>query len=116
MTRDPVFEFLMPVLERARAIGEVPLISSSEWAALPATDLRKSGAVARAALCWHRDGLDDVVRERLRRDLDDDDVLLRFRIRQGGLDVHGRGSTDWGRVYEVVTARVAYRERFGVSA
>jgi hypothetical protein len=106
----------MPVLDLARKVGDVPLISSPEWAVLSATDLRKSGAVARAAMCWHRDGLDDVVRERLLDELADTDLYTRWRVREAGLDVHGRGDTDWGRIYEVAKARAEYRERWGVPA
>ena len=116
MTRDPVFDFLVPVLEHAHGVGDVPLISSPEWAELPATDLRKAGAVARAAMCWHRDGLDDVVRDRLLDELADAGMYTRWRVREAGLDVHGRGSTDWARVFEVAMARAAYRQRWGVPA
>jgi hypothetical protein len=116
VTHDLVFDYLMPVLEHARKVGDVPLISSPEWAALPAADLRKSGAVARAAMCWHREGLDDVVRDRLLDELADADMFARWRVREAGFDVHGRGDTDWARIYEVVTNRAAYRARWGVSA
>ena len=111
MTRDPVFDFLVPVLEYARRVGDVPLISSPEWADLPASDLRKSGAVARAAMCWHRDGTDEAMRARLLDELADADLFARWRVRMAGHDV--RGDTDWARVYDVAMARAEYRQRWG---
>jgi hypothetical protein len=96
VTRDPVFDYLLPVLEHARSVGEVPLISSPEWAALPSTDHRKSGAVARAAMTWHREGLDPVLRERLERELAEENWLCAWRLRRLSGDLSE--AEDWSAI------------------
>jgi hypothetical protein len=113
---DPVVAFLEPVVRHGLAVGDVPLLDSPEWAALPPLDLRKAAAVARAALAWHADGRPDTIRERMTQDLADIDLYTKWRVREAGLDVHGRGDTDWSRIHEVVTNRAAYRARWGVPA
>jgi hypothetical protein len=105
-------EFVTRLLDLGRRYGDIPIYGSDEWDQLVPADPRRFASVVRAAECWRLDGEPEAVRRRLA----EDDWLVRYRIRQAGLDVHGRGDTDWGRIYEVVTARAAYRERWGVSA
>lgn len=88
-TRDPVADYLMPLVEAGRAVGEIPLLSSPEWAALDRKDPLSTAAVARAALCWHLDGQPDVVRERLAQELDDMALFVRFRWAEASHDVAG---------------------------
>jgi hypothetical protein len=105
-------EFVTRLLDLGRRQGALPIYGSPEWEQLPADDPRKYASVVRAAECWYLDGQ----LEAMRRRLDEDNWLVRYRIREAGLDVHGRGDTDWARIYEVVTNRAAYRQRWGVSA
>jgi Protein of unknown function (DUF2742) len=105
-------EFVARLVELGWRHGELPIYGSPDWEALDAVDPRRFASVVRAAECWRLDGEPEAVRERLT----ENDWLVRYRVREGGLDVHGRGDTDWARVYEVVTARAAYRQRWGVSA
>jgi hypothetical protein len=96
-----------------RCDGPVPLIDE-----LTESDLgtvRGTAAIARAALSVLRSKDPAVIRADLERELAEADWLVGYRIREAGLDVHGRGDTDWGRVHEVVTARAAYRQRWGVA-
>jgi hypothetical protein len=102
-SEDPVLEHLLPIVEYGRQLGDVPLLSSPEWAALPAADLRKAAAVARAAMAWHTDGTPMALRLRLLDELAVSDLLARWRVRMAGHDV--RGETDWSRVQDVVWAR-----------
>jgi hypothetical protein len=104
--------FVARLLDLGRRYGELPIYGSGEWERLPADDPRRFASVVRAAECWRLDSEPEAVRQRLA----EDDWLVRYRVRAAGLDVHGRGSTDWPRIHEVVTARAAYRERWGVPA
>jgi Protein of unknown function (DUF2742) len=103
MTRE---EFVNRLLDLGRRHGDIPIYGSNEWEALDRDDPRRFASVVRAAEAWRLDGEPEAVRRRL----EEDDWLVRYRIRQAGLDVHGRGDTDWARIYEVVTARAAYRQ------
>ncbi|HET6755939.1 MAG TPA: DUF2742 domain-containing protein [Jiangellaceae bacterium] len=113
MTRQ---EFVTRLLDLGRRHGEIPLYDSDEWEALDDLDPRRFASVVRAAERWRIDGTDDAIRNRLLDELADADMFVRWRVREAGLDVHGRGSTDWARIYEVATNRAAYRQRWGVSA
>ena len=93
---------------------DTPIYGSPEWEALPVADARRWASVIRAAECWRLDGTDEAIRDRLLDELAVADLLARWRVRMAGHDV--RGDTDWPRVFDVVTARAAYRERWGVSA
>jgi len=105
-------EFVRRLLDLGRHQGPLPIYGSPEWDQLVPGDPRRFASVVRAAECWYLDGQPEAMRRRL----DEDNWLVRYRIREAGLDVHGRGDTDWTRVHDVVTARAAYRERWGVSA
>jgi hypothetical protein len=96
-----------------RCDGPVPLIDQLREADLGSA--RGTASIAAAALSVLRSKDPDVIRADLERELAEIDWLARYRVRQAGLDVHGRGSTDWSRIHEVVTARAAYRQRWGVS-
>ena len=61
-------------------------------------------SIARAALSVLRSKDPDVIRADLERELAEADWLVRYRVREAGLDVHGRGDTDWSRVHAVVEA------------
>jgi hypothetical protein len=111
-----VAEFVTTLIALGRSYGDIPLYGSAEWAALDRLDPRRFASVVRAAECWRLDGTDEVMRDRLADELADADMFTRWRVREAGLDVHGRGSTDWARIHEVVTNRAAYRQRCGVSA
>jgi hypothetical protein len=73
-----------------------------------------TASIARAALAWLLDGQPDAIRGHLRDELATADELARWRVRMAGHDV--RGDTDWVRVFDVVTARREYRERWQVAS
>ena len=98
MTRQ---EFVTRLLDLGRRHGEIPVYHSDDWESLDDLDPRRYASVVRAAECWRLDGEEEAVKRRLQ----EDDWLVRYRIRQAGLDIHGGGSTDWMRVYDVVQAR-----------
>jgi hypothetical protein len=97
----------------ARCADEVPLIDQLREADLATP--RATASIARAALSVLRSKDPAVIRADVERELAEIDLLCRWRIRQAGLDVHGRGDTDWSRIHEVVTARAEYRKRWGVA-
>ena len=107
--------FVRRLLELGYRHGDIPIYGSPAWEQLPASDPRRFAAVVRAAECWYQDGTDDAIRARLTQELADNDMLCRYRIRAAGRDVH-EAVDDWGRVYEVVTARRDYRERWGLAS
>jgi hypothetical protein len=96
-----------------QADGPVPLIDqlTADQLGTPAG----TAAIARAALAGLRAKSPEVIRADLRRELLELDWLVRYRAREAGLDVHGRGSTDWPRIHQVATARAEYRQRWGVA-
>ncbi|HET6918358.1 MAG TPA: hypothetical protein VFI46_02715 [Jiangellaceae bacterium] len=110
----------MGVVTRAEFVAlfptgpNTPIYGSPDWEVLPANDARRFASVIRAAECWRLDGTNEAIRDRLLDELAVADLLARWRVRMAGHDV--RGDTDWPRVFDVVTARAAYRERWGVSA
>jgi len=114
--RSPVETYVQPLIAAGYAVGDVPILGSPEWCRLDRRDPRSTASICRAALAWYGEGLPEIMAEQLRRELAESDWLVRYRIRQAGLDVHGRGSTDWTRIHEVVTNRAEYRERWGVPA
>jgi hypothetical protein len=97
----------------ARCDGPVPLIDQLRADQLGTP--RGTAAIARAALSLLRSKDPAVIRADLERELAEADWLVRYRIREAGLDVHGRGSTDWGRIHQVATARAEYRKRWAVA-
>ena len=94
-------EFVTRLLDLGRRHGEIPVYGSVQWETLDALDPRRFASVVRAAECWRLDGEPEAVRRRL----DEEDVLVLLRVREAGLDVHGRGDTDWVRIFDVVKAR-----------
>jgi hypothetical protein len=109
-------EFVTRLLDLGRRHGDIPVYGADDWEALDNLDPRRFASVVRAAECWRVDGTDDAIRGRLLDELADADLYTRWRVREAGLDVHGRGSSDWRRVYDVAMARAEYRQRWGVSA
>jgi hypothetical protein len=72
----------------------VPLIGD-----LTADDLgtpRATASIARAALAWYREGLEDDVRERLEQDLRANDFLVAWRLRRMSGDL--AEVEDWAAV------------------
>jgi hypothetical protein len=74
---DPVESYLRRLVA---GCADPPLVDQ-----LTADDLGTpcgTASIARAALCWWRDGLPDQIAERLREELADADHLARWRTRQ----------------------------------
>jgi Protein of unknown function (DUF2742) len=105
-------ELVRRMLDLGRECGDIPIYGSAEWEALDNLDPRRFASVVRAAEVWRREGDPDRIKQRLA----EEDWLVRYRIRQAGLDVHGRGDTNWICIHDVVRARAAYRERYGVAS
>jgi hypothetical protein len=105
-----VRRYLLSLVDRCDS--EVPLLRElrADQLGTPAG----TASIARGALAWLLDGQPEAVEARLRGELAEGDWLVRWRIREAGLDVHGRGDIDWPRIYQVVTARAEYRQRWGV--
>jgi Protein of unknown function (DUF2742) len=89
-------EFVRRLLDLGRRHGDIPIYGSPEWEQLDVGDPRRFASVVRAAECWRRDGEPGAIREQLERELAENDLLARWRVRQAGLDVHG--GTDWAAV------------------
>ena len=98
MTRQ---KFVTRLLDLGRRHGEIPVYASDEWETLDDLDPRRFASIVRAAECWRLDGEEEAVKRRLQ----EDDWLVQLRVREAGLDIHGRGDTDWVRVFDVVQAR-----------
>jgi Protein of unknown function (DUF2742) len=81
-------EYVDRLLDLGRSCGELPVYGSPEWDALDPLDPRRFASVVRAAECWRLDGTDDNIRIRLRAELDEADLYVRWRVRMAGLDVH----------------------------
>jgi hypothetical protein len=96
----------------SRCDGPVPLID--ELAVADLGTPRGTAAIARAALSVLRSKDPVVISADVERELAEIDLLCRWRIRQAGLDVHGRGEVDWPRIHDIVEARREYRQRWGV--
>ena len=109
---DAVTRYLRDLI--GRCDGAVPLID--ELIADDVGTVRGTAAIARAALSVLRSKDPAVIRADVERELAEADWLVRYRVREAGLDVHGRGEVDWARVNDVVTARAGYRQRWGVPA
>lgn len=77
-------DYVDRLLKLGRRTGELPIYGSPEWEALPTTDPRRFASVVAAAECWRLDSEPEAVKRRL----DEDDQLVRHRIRTAGLDVH----------------------------
>jgi hypothetical protein len=107
--------FVRRLLDLGYRHGDIPIYGSDAWEQLATDDPRKFASVVRAAEAWYRDGEADAIRQRIIQDLADNDMLARWRVRMAGRDVH-EAVGDWSRVHEVVTARAAYRERWGLAS
>jgi Protein of unknown function (DUF2742) len=112
MTRQ---EFVARLLDLGRRYGEIPIYGGDDWEALDRDDPRRFASVVRAAECWRLDGTDEVMRARLLDELADADLFARWRVRLAGIDIR-QATDDWPGVYDVVLARAAYRQRWGVFA
>jgi hypothetical protein len=107
-------EFVRRLLDLGRRHGEIPIYGSADWEALDNLDPRRFASTVRAAECWWLDGTDEVMRARLVDELATADLLARWRVRMAGHDIR-EAVDDWPGVYDVVQARRAYRQRWGVS-
>ncbi|PSK99756.1 hypothetical protein CLV30_11759 [Haloactinopolyspora alba] len=82
-------EFATRLLELGRARGPVPRYGSSEWEALGPTDPRRFAAVVAAAECWRRDSEPEAIAARLRAELAEADLYVRYRLAEASRDVAG---------------------------
>jgi hypothetical protein len=81
-------EYVHQLICLGHARGELPIYGSPEWEALDQADPRWLASTLRAAECWRLDGTVDNIRTRLRTELDEADLYVRWRVRLAGLDVH----------------------------
>ncbi|HEY9410972.1 MAG TPA: hypothetical protein VIP77_15445 [Jiangellaceae bacterium] len=82
-------KFHRRLVELGRRRGQIPRYGSPEWEALPTGDARVFAAVVIAAENWRRDGTDEAIAARLRRELEEADQLVLARQFEAAQDVHG---------------------------
>lgn len=81
-------QFVNRLLQLGWRHGDLPIYGSPEWEALDNIDPRRFASVVRAAEAWRRDSTDQALKTRLKAELEEADLLIRWRIRTAGLDVH----------------------------
>jgi hypothetical protein len=75
-------EFVARLIALGESVGPLPLYGSDEWGQLPADDPRRFASVVRAAEAWRRDGAPDAIRDRLLREVAENNWLTAWRLRR----------------------------------
>jgi hypothetical protein len=73
-----------------------PIYGSPQWEALAANDARRFASAVRAAECWRLEGTDEALRDRILREIAENNWLTAWRLRRLSGDLSD--AEDWNAI------------------